>query len=355
MATRRSGMMFCVVGDGFMSIELFKKKFCDYIVYPDLVAKKKKFFPLFGKTSWDVFRAGAKANRDVGLGLSFTTMGLRESVNTLYSLIDMAPQLASFVHTMNVSAMGFLNFPRHVGITTSNLGPVFQAFTKALARQHYKERMTFLGVWLYTAETARTFAAEVTALPQIHTIILQTHLSPRSRAGHTLCISRPICKIAESGVVPSFEVAQIAASELRSQGDKFRIVFSSTLGVMVYVGQAAANQPAGPHEGCDSSYMTDRDFTCSGGTTPLGLEMYDKDEKYAYVVYRDGPNQHFVTYETTRSLLEKMNLYIETLSDGWALFEAHRDGAQSCAATEHFERLEMVQFSARNRSRSRLN
>ncbi|XP_075548615.1 uncharacterized protein LOC142582611 isoform X2 [Dermacentor variabilis] len=283
MAPRRSGMMFCVVGDGFTSAELFEKKLCDYIVYPDLVAKGGEFVPLFGKVSWDVFRA---------------------------------------------------------------------AFAKALARQHYTEPMTFLGVWMYKGEIAREFASEVTNVTQINTIIIQTHVSPPFRAGHTLCVARPICAIAETDLIPSFEVAQQAASLFRSRGDKFRIVFSSTLGVMVYVGQAVENHPSGPNDGCDSSYMADRDFTCSGGTTSLALEMYDKDEMYAYVVYQDGPKQHFVTYETPGSLLEKMNLYIETLSDGWAFFEAHRDSAQSCADYEHFQRLETVQFTARNRSRS---
>ncbi|XP_037574676.2 uncharacterized protein LOC119456930 [Dermacentor silvarum] len=353
VATRRSGMMFCVVGDGLASAELFRKNFCDYIVYPDLVAQGGEFVPLLGKVSWNVFQAGAKVNRDVGLGLSFSAVGIGQHGSTLDSLPSMATQLAGFVQTMNVTAMGVLNFPRHLGTKANTLAPAFQAFANAVSQQRHTEPMTFLGVWLYKEATAREFASEVATMTHINTIIIQTHISVPFRAGHT-CISRPICAMAASDLRPSFEVAQQAESFLRSRGDKFRIVFSSTLGVMVYVGQAFRKQPSGPYDACDSSYMAGRDFLCSGGTTSLGLEMYDKDEMYTYVIYQDGSNQHFVTYETTNSLLDKMNLYIETISDGWALFEAHRDSAQGCAIQEHYQRLEMVQFNARNRSRNSL-
>ncbi|KAH7945124.1 hypothetical protein HPB49_007131 [Dermacentor silvarum] len=215
--------------------QLFRKNFCDYIVYPDLVAQGGEFVPLLGKVSWNVFQA---------------------------------------------------------------------AFANAVSQQRHTEPMTFLGVWLYKEATAREFASEVATMTHINTIIIQTHISVPFRAGHT-CISRPICAMAASDLRPSFEVAQQAESFLRSRGDKFRIVFSSTLGVMVYVGQAFRKQPSGPYDACDSSYMAGRDFLCSGGTTSLGLEMYDKDEMYTYVIYQDGSNQHFVTYETTNSLLDK--------------------------------------------------
>ncbi|KAL3246109.1 hypothetical protein MRX96_057935 [Rhipicephalus microplus] len=96
--------------------------------------------------------------------------------------------------------------------------------------------------------------------------------------------------------------------------------------------------------------MADWDFLCSGGA-PLGPEVLDRAEMYAYIVYKDGIKQHFVTYETSNSLLDKMDLYVEKVSDGWAMFEAHRDSAKDCAIQERFQRLKMVQLAARNRSR----
>ncbi|KAL1414541.1 hypothetical protein MTO96_007329 [Rhipicephalus appendiculatus] len=334
---RRSGMMFCVVGDGLASADLFKNNLCDYIVYPDLVAEGGEFIPLLGRASWSVFQAGAKANPSNGLGLSFTPVGVGEAGSTLDSLPSMAAQLASFVQTMNVNAMGVLNFQRHLVASSTVLALAFQACASAVSLQTNKEAMVFLGVWLHKENIARQFASEVSTMAHVNTIIIQTHISVPFVLGHTLCISRPVSKMAANDITPQL-------------CDKFRILFSSTLGVMVYVGSTFRNEPSGPYQGCDQSYMADWDFLCGGGA-PLGPEVLDRAEMYAYIVYKDGTNQHFVSYETTNSLLDKMNLYIEKVSDGWAMFEAHRDGAKDCAIQEHFQRLRMVQFTARNRSR----
>ncbi|KAL3246107.1 hypothetical protein MRX96_057933 [Rhipicephalus microplus] len=125
--TRRSGMMFCVVGDGLASMELFKNNLCDYIVYPDLVAESGQFTPLLGRASWSIFQEGAKANPDVGIGLSFTSVGVGEAGSTLDSLHNLASPLASLAHTMNVTAMGVLNFAPHLVASATLLAVAFQA------------------------------------------------------------------------------------------------------------------------------------------------------------------------------------------------------------------------------------
>ncbi|XP_037278128.2 uncharacterized protein LOC119171395 isoform X2 [Rhipicephalus microplus] len=228
---------------------------------------------------------------------------------------------------------------------------IFQEVLASAVSLHAgKKAMVFLGVWLPKDDVAQRFAAEVSTIAHVNTIIIQTHISLPFVLGHTLCISRPVSVVAANDITPSFEVAQRAEALLRSRGDKFRIMFSSTLGVMVYVGTSVRNEPSGPNQGCDQSYMADWDFLCSGGA-PLGPEVLDRAEMYAYIVYKDGVKQHFVTYENSHSLLDKMDLYVEKASDGWAMFEAHRDSAKDCAIQERFQRLKKVQMAARNRIR----
>ncbi|XP_070378588.1 uncharacterized protein [Dermacentor albipictus] len=58
VTTRRSGLIFCVVGDSLTTPELFHRQLCDYIVYADMVATSPYadgFAPLHGPSSWDVF------------------------------------------------------------------------------------------------------------------------------------------------------------------------------------------------------------------------------------------------------------------------------------------------------------
>ncbi|KAL3246108.1 hypothetical protein MRX96_057934 [Rhipicephalus microplus] len=90
--------------------------------------------------------------------------------------------------------------------------------------------MVFLGVWLHKDGVAQRFAAEVSTIAHVNTIIIQTHISLPFVLGHTLCISRPVSAVAANDITPSFEVAQRAEALLRSRGNKFRIMFSSTLG-----------------------------------------------------------------------------------------------------------------------------
>lgn len=58
-STRRSGLIFCVVGDSLTTPELFNRQLCDYIVYADIVATSpyvSGFAPLHGPSSWEVFK-----------------------------------------------------------------------------------------------------------------------------------------------------------------------------------------------------------------------------------------------------------------------------------------------------------
>ncbi|XP_075748820.1 uncharacterized protein LOC142814261 isoform X2 [Rhipicephalus microplus] len=56
VATPRSGIMFCVVGATFRDTNLFTKNFCDYAVFPDLIARNGTFKPIYGLTNWNTFK-----------------------------------------------------------------------------------------------------------------------------------------------------------------------------------------------------------------------------------------------------------------------------------------------------------
>lgn len=66
-----------------------------------------------------------------------------------------------------------------------------------------------LRVWIACLSHDLTFLFSLCR--QITTIIIQTHVSPPFRTGHT-CISRPICAMAETDLLPSFVSASIGYS-----------------------------------------------------------------------------------------------------------------------------------------------
>ncbi|KAK8782732.1 hypothetical protein V5799_015924 [Amblyomma americanum] len=166
--------------------------------------------------------------------------------------------------------------------------------------------MTFLGVWLHTAKSAQRFVDEVSTMTHITTIILQTHIVKPHVPGDP-CISAPISQTIATELHPSFEVAQQAVALLRAQGDKFRVLFSSTLGVMLFVGAQNSEEPTAPNQACEQSYMVDNDFTCSDNVSHA-KELYNEGGMYVYSTYKSGSRRYFVTYETIDSLEKKVTL-----------------------------------------------
>ncbi|XP_049525534.1 uncharacterized protein LOC119455174 isoform X2 [Dermacentor silvarum] len=173
----------------------------------------------------------------------------------------------------------------------------------------------------------------------------ELHASPAT------CISRPICVMASVDTLPSFSIAEAAVSLLREEDDKFRLMFSSTLGVMIYAGAVGGEQPSSANKPCDWSYMEDYDFVCNDSLLS-GKRRYDSDGKYEYVTYEDYDRRYYVTYESNRSIAEKYEMYIPNISEGWALFEIQRDVGAKCSPFGlNYERLEAAQSIARNRTR----
>ncbi|XP_077485154.1 uncharacterized protein LOC144095247 [Amblyomma americanum] len=124
----RPGLMFCVVGENVFSAEVFHVPFCDYAVYPDLVAQDGEFLALYGRTSWLTFKKAMAVNRRIAAGLGFSVSGFEKEDSTVASIPNMRDKLLELVRTMNISAMGVLNYPRHLSTTTTNdLAKMFEA------------------------------------------------------------------------------------------------------------------------------------------------------------------------------------------------------------------------------------
>ncbi|KAH6930977.1 hypothetical protein HPB50_021159 [Hyalomma asiaticum] len=325
-AMRRKGMMFCVLGQSFVAVTAITEGWCDYTIYPDLV--------------------GFASQRSVAPGVSFS---LSQS-DAATSIPAMGTELSNLVRTVNVRAMGVLNFARHSSPNTNTLAPMFKAFTEALSAESALVPMTFLGVWLYTQNAATEFVSEVLSMQEnLNTIILQTHMS-EIHASPSTCISRPICVMTSVDTLPSFSIAEAAAMSLREESDTFRLLFSSTLAVMLYAGAAGADQPSGADKPCAWSYMEDYDFLCNESVLS-GKRRYDSAGKYEYVTYEEDDRMYFVTYESNRSIAEKYQMYIPNISEGWALFEIQRDVGAKCSPFGlNYERLEAAQSMARNRT-----
>ncbi|KAK8758995.1 hypothetical protein V5799_003379 [Amblyomma americanum] len=137
-------------------------------------------------------------------------------------------------------------------------------------------------------------------------IILQTHVSD-SLVSEGPCVSFPISMASpnQNRQLPNFEIAKQAAASLRARGDKFRVLFSSTLGVMVYAGALHSAEPSSAHKACEKAYMVDSDFTCRGNVSHT-KEIYDEKGMYAYYAYQSDGRPYFVTLETSKSLQDKI-------------------------------------------------
>ncbi|KAL3235420.1 hypothetical protein MRX96_022411 [Rhipicephalus microplus] len=262
----------------------------------------------------------------------------------------MGGQLSDLVRTIGVRAMGVLNYARHSSPNTNIMAPMFKAFTTALASETGLVPMTFLGVWLYTHKAAAEFVSEVLSMQEnLDTIILQTHMS-EIHASPSTCISRPICVMSSVDTLPSFSIAEAAVTSLREESDKLRLLFSSTLGVMLYAGAPGTDQPSGADRPCAWSYMEDYNFVCNDSVLS-GRRRYDSAGRYEYVSYEEDDRMYYVTFESNRSIVEKYQMYIPNISEGWALFDIQRDVGAKCSPFGlNYERLETAQSIARNRT-----
>ncbi|KAL3242968.1 hypothetical protein MRX96_047647 [Rhipicephalus microplus] len=161
-APRKSGILFCVVGESFANPDLFNRQLCNYIVYPDLVAAGSNIVPIHGKTSWEAFRAGAVANTNTRAGVSFSAGKTGADNNTLDLVPTLRAQLTDIVQRLELSALGVLDFPYRQGSSVKSLEVPFKVFEEELVQQ--VKPMVFLGVGLISSLLANDFVSQVVTM-----------------------------------------------------------------------------------------------------------------------------------------------------------------------------------------------
>lgn len=357
VSTQRPGITVCVVGKSFASASLFSGGWCDYAIYPDLEVIASEFAPRHGQSSWRAFKKAIALQPNMGAGVSFSPRNLGNSVSTVASLTRMSGKLVQLVRTMNISAMGVLNFQRHLGASTNTLAAAFKVMDAALKQQSYTEGMTFLGAVLVNKQSRTDFVNEVYNMQHLTTIIVQTHLHgdpepPPNVSSTHQCRVFPVSAIHAQSPHQDFKGAVDVVYTLRMNGDKFRLLFSSTMAVMMFVGAAESGAPKMTYDLCERAFMVDYDVTCNA-TVTSGRKTYDHVNKYAYVTFRDGGRNYFAAYESEESLTAKLSRYVRTFSDGWAMFEVQRDVWKSCLANDYI-RLELIAINARYNTSSTL-
>ncbi|XP_077484784.1 uncharacterized protein LOC144094747 [Amblyomma americanum] len=350
-ATTRPGMLICVVGESLSNPTVFDGTMCDYAIYPDLVKDGTDFVPLYGKTSWEAFKKATETNSQIGVGVSFSLLQAKHSNSTVAYIPTAVPQLEYFVRTMRVSAMGVLDFARREGMNTNQLKPMFEVLDRVVRQQNHKTPMVFLGVELGTGDVVDQFVSELPpSVGYITTIIIQTHVHDLPRGppnGYNGCISFPVSLNGSPRMLPGFELARIAQHHLRSQGDNFRIMFSSTLGVAMFVGEEGGSEPTQPYQSCERTLLVDYDVLCNT-TVSSGDPNYHRLDGYAYKTWVHGNRSYWASFETEQSLTVKLQRYITNVSDGWALFEVQHDVGKACGLNDN-SRVFAVQTKARTR------
>ncbi|KAL1414549.1 hypothetical protein MTO96_007336 [Rhipicephalus appendiculatus] len=174
--TQRSGITVCVVGVSFSSESLFSGGWCDYAIYPELEVIASELAPRHGQSSWKAFKKAIALQPDMGTGVSFSLRNFGDAVSPVASLPGQSSKLAQLVRTMNLSAMGVLNFKRHLGVNTNALSAAFRVMDAALKQQSYTEHMVFLGAVLVDKQSRTDFVNEVNNMEHLTTIILETHM-----------------------------------------------------------------------------------------------------------------------------------------------------------------------------------
>ncbi|KAL3234773.1 hypothetical protein MRX96_022540 [Rhipicephalus microplus] len=314
---------------------------CDYLIYSDIIASNKTFVPLYGDRSWNAFKIvlGGASSSLTG-GVSFSLSEGIGADSTIDIINTQQSELQAFIR-LRMIAMGTFDFEPTAGVPISSLKMFFRFLNKMLPRS--PNSMVFLGVFLATNIMADAFIADVSQIPEISTLIVETHITLRAGASRRphglprlpyqrrwhqeprqqLCATAGSTQTCKWGGTKTQEVAEHAVNLSRSRGDLFRMVFSSTMGVMVY-----KQMPTKPisrfREQCATWNMGDYDITCDPDLT----KQLDESDMASYAIVNNG--QYLFSFEDEKSLKRKLERYLPATSDGWCLFDVHRDVYWTC-------------------------
>ncbi|XP_077564175.1 uncharacterized protein LOC144179627 [Haemaphysalis longicornis] len=204
--------------------------------------------------------------------------------------------------------------------------------------------MTFLGTRIRTKADIPAFLESLPTVANIDTIVFQTHMVPETPPPST-CETRLLTIRKETGNVLALEIAESAATQLKSRGHLGRLtraLFSLTLGVVVYSGRSGAPAFKGPNEACTSAQNLGLSKLCDASVRNAPLQ-YSAEDTAEYAAFVENNVPYFVIHETQRSLKDKVDSYVKTgLSKGWAIFDADRDENTKCQEPASWQRLSFL-------------
>ncbi|XP_049275884.1 uncharacterized protein LOC119372383 [Rhipicephalus sanguineus] len=158
-------------------------------------------------------------------------------------------------------------------------------------------------------------------------LVLQTHLSDAVTAADS-CIAQLVTYKNSLSAVPSFDNAMKAQSALNDSHSGLRLMFSSTLAVVDYVGAGGKSSPTQPGQSCEYNVALDVDVICN--VTSTDAFRTDQLNGVWKAKYNVGTVAHFASFETMSTLEDKMDAYLNYSSGGWAVFDIERDVKAKC-------------------------
>ncbi|XP_077551325.1 uncharacterized protein LOC144165041 [Haemaphysalis longicornis] len=237
-----------------------------------------------------------------------------------------------------IQAMGVLGL-EPLRLKPSAMNPAFEALSQVVKVN--PDGMVFLGVSITSHQVANSFIEEILRVRNLDTIIMETFITPAEVYN---CNVYPISAVAGTTFLENTQAtlstAQYAEQMIRMHGDPFRIVFASSLGVMVY--RSEFKYPMKKFgDQCAASYMADMVMVC----TSSGWRNYTADGMSAFIVRADNITR-FIVFEDSTTLTNKLQKYVKQDSDGWALYDVIFDVYWQCTSTRnngtHFARVRDV-------------
>ncbi|XP_070388681.1 uncharacterized protein [Dermacentor albipictus] len=222
------------------------------------------------------------------------------------------------------------------GFEPTNGRHAWEVFKRQLrvALKNAQKAVTFLGVWIRTSQEATNFVGAIGNSSYIDLVIVQTHVVPYEGMTDP-CVAYTISHRNADGIVPNYDVADKVLDRLR--GGPLRVLYSSTLAAVAYVGAKNGADVSLRQRFCSLSFVTDMDVTCQETAGPLQV-TYVPSDMAEFVTFRHQDAGYFVTFEGNQSLSNKISSYRNKV-DGWAFFDVQRDVYWPCRRGISYERL----------------
>lgn len=343
---KRDSILVCVIGNALSSSEEVDHSFCDYMIFSDLSISDGKVVGTHGRTSWHLFKKlmGVAANKTIPGG-SFITAHT-ENANGPISASSLTPGILQTLTDppLKMRALGFLGiqYPR---INVALFKDYYKVFKTALSNQD--KAMTFIGVVITDELDGNNFAKEIASFSDLDTIILETHITHTATGAHPkACTSHYMSyKVGVNATnVPTFKIANTTATHIRKTTQKFRIMFSSSSGVMLFIGDDEITTHG---QSCDKALLLRPSVLCD--LTTIKDFTIDSNETAAYTVWEKDRRHHFLATMEHSTTEELIGEYVVDQFDGWALFNIELDQHLNCSLADRVADLKTISQIATSR------